>query len=77
MGYITANKTTILSNGELDDANLDKPGKDIVVMKNTSAKILQYSYAAVNVNSVPPWSGFDANSTSNPEPSIFSPSIFW
>jgi hypothetical protein len=33
--------------------------------------------AAVNVNSVPPWSGVDANSTSNPEPNIFSPSIFW
>jgi hypothetical protein len=39
-------------------------------------------YAAVNVNSVPPWSGgrrvFDIELMANPEePNIFSTSIFW
>jgi hypothetical protein len=37
-----------------------------------------FTDAAVNVNSVPPWSGVNANSRANPEePNMFSPYIFW
>jgi hypothetical protein len=48
--------------------------KEIVKITVNMSKL---TYAVVNVNSVPPWSGVDANSTSIPEePNIFSPSDF-